>query len=472
MTGRGATNGGAGGMWGGRFTGDAEAVFRAMNDSLPIDWRLVQQDIRGSLAWAGALGKADVLTGGDVSRLTAALRELAAEAAVIDRPPVESGAEDVHTWVEQRLVAELGDLGKKLHTGRSRNDQVATDLRLWMRDAVADLLSLTARAIGALLDQADAHAGTPFPAYTHLQSAQPVTFGHWCLAYVEMLERDASRLADVLRRADFCPLGSAALAGTAYPIDREALASELGFSGPTRNSLDAVADRDPVLELLGDLSIMGVHLSRLAEDLIVYNSVEFGLVRLDDGVTSGSSLMPQKKNPDSLELIRGISGPLIGAQVAMLTTVKGLPLAYNKDLQFDKGVLFDAVDSASAALKLTARTCQGLVVDAERAARAASAGYANATDVADLLVDAGVPFREAHDRVGRLVNVAIERGLAIEALPDDELAALLPEISIPSVRALRVERVLAAREVIGGASPERVREASKAARTRLQSIHS
>jgi argininosuccinate lyase len=460
-------NAGHTGMWGGRFQGQADRLFRALNDSLPIDWRLVQQDIQGSIAWANALHGAGVMTGPEAAQIARTLAQIATEAESISAPPTDSGAEDVHTWVEQQLVARLGPLGKKLHTGRSRNDQVATDLRLWLRSAHAGLIAELAAARAALIDQALRHAAAPFPAYTHLQPAQPVTFGHWCLAYAEMLERDADRLADSASRANHCPLGAAALAGTAYRIDRDRLAAELGFDAPTRNSLDAVSDRDPVIELLGTLALLAVHLSRLAEDLIIYSTAEFGLIELDDGVSSGSSLMPQKKNPDSLELIRGMAGQIIGAHTAMLTTVKALPMSYNKDLQFDKEILFAAVDRSIASLQLAARTVAGLTLRADRAHHAARAGYANATDVADLLVAAGVPFREAHDRVGRLVRRAIELGSSIEALPDAELAAALPELSPQAVRGLTVEAVLAKRDVLGGAAPSRVARAAEDAKARL-----
>ena len=457
----------ASGMWGGRFEGDAEYVFRALNDSLPVDWRFVQHDIAGSKVWARALARADAISAADAETIVDHLDSIAAIAEEITDPPTQSGAEDVHTWVEQQLIARAGPVGKKLHTGRSRNDQVATDLRLWIRDAAGDLAGLIEQAARALAERAQEHAATPFPAYTHLQSAQPVTFGHWCLAYVEMLERDRDRLRDAARRLNECPLGSAALAGTTYPVDRGWIASELGFDRPTRNSLDAISDRDGVIEILGALALLGVHLSRLAEDLIIYSSIEFGVVELDDGVTSGSSLMPQKKNPDSLELIRGLSGPLCGASTAMLTTVKGLPMSYNKDLQFDKQVLFAAVDQATMALRLASRTVTGLRVRTNRAEELASAGYANATDAADLLVNAGVPFREAHERIGRLVRAAIEIRLPIESLPEATLAEILPEVDPVLVRGLTVEFMLKKRDVFGGTAPGRVAAAADAAIARL-----
>ncbi|MFI4894680.1 MAG: argininosuccinate lyase, partial [Phycisphaerales bacterium JB058] len=364
-----------GGMWGGRYEGaGSDELFRAANDSLPIDWRIVQQDIRGSIAWAGALCACGVLTTSEHGQLVDALEALSEEAKAIPHPPVESGAEDVHTWVEQKLVEKLGSLGKKLHTGRSRNDQVATDFRLWTRDAVGEIRRVTVAVARALAEKAEAHHGDAFPAYTHLQPAQPVPFGHWCLAYVEMLERDVLRLDGALSRINISPLGSGALAGTGYAIDREALARELGFASASRNSLDAVSDRDFAIETLSVLSQLAVHLSRLAEDLIVYTSDEFRLVRLDDGVTSGSSLMPQKRNPDSLEVIRGACGSIIGAQVSLLVTMKGLPLAYNKDMQFDKKPVFESVDLALVVLRLSERTIFGMTLNTDRAEERAGAG--------------------------------------------------------------------------------------------------
>jgi len=458
-------------MWGGRYEGAGpDELFRAANDSLPIDWRIVQQDIRGSIAWAGALCECGVLTASEHGQLVDALEALSEEAKAIPHPPVESGAEDVHTWVEQKLVEKLGSLGKKLHTGRSRNDQVATDFRLWTRDAVGEIRRVTVAVGRALAEKAEAHHGDAFPAYTHLQPAQPVPFGHWCLAYVEMLERDVLRLDGALSRINISPLGSGALAGTGYAIDREDLARELGFASASRNSLDAVSDRDFAIETLSVLSQLAVHLSRLAEDLIVYTSDEFRLVRLDDGVTSGSSLMPQKRNPDSLEVIRGACGSIIGAQVSLLVTMKGLPLAYNKDMQFDKKPVFESVDLALVVLRLAERTISGMTLNTGRAEERAGAGYANATDVADLLVAAGVPFREAHDRVGQLVRRAEKRGSPIESLDEKDLAELVPEVEVASIRKLTVENVLSRRSAKGGSSPACVLAEAKAALLRLESL--
>ncbi|MEL6497649.1 MAG: argininosuccinate lyase [Planctomycetota bacterium] len=460
----------AGGMWGGRFEGDSEAVFRELNDSLPFDWRMVAHDIRGSIAWARALADVGVYSDDELERVIGALDTIATEAMNLDGPPIESGAEDVHTWVEQRLTAVTGELGQRLQTGRSRNDQVATDLRLCLRESLSSVASLIADLIAALLDQAEEHAATPFPAYTHLQSAQPITFGHWCLAYVAMLERDRGRVGDAMLRMNECPLGSAALAGTTYTVDREAIAEELGFDRPTANSADAIASRDHVIEALSAFATLGVHLSRLAEDLNIYASTEFGLVELDDGVTSGSSLMPQKKNPDSLELIRGMSGQLSGALVSMLTTVKALPMSYNKDLQFDKLIIFDAVDRTSVTLRLAARTIRGLAVQQSRAKQLAENGYTNATDLADLLVAAGVPFRVAHERVGRVVREAIAGGVPLVELPLRTLSELLPELDAAAVKALTVESMLAKRDVAGGTAPRQVKRQIAAARARLTSM--
>lgn len=458
-------------MWGGRYEGTGpDAVFRAANDSLGIDWRLVQQDIQGSIAWAGAIHSCGVLNADEHKRLVEALSALSTEAAQILHPPVESCAEDVHSWVEAKLVERLGSLGKKLHTGRSRNDQVATDTRLWTREAVGEIRRGVTAVAKALAAKAMAHSSDPFPAYTHLQPAQPVPFGHWCLAYVEMLERDLARLTDAIDRINFCPLGSGALAGTAYAIDRERLASDLGFTSCTRNSLDSVADRDFVIESLSVLSVLAVHLSRLAEDLIIYTSDEFRLVRLDDGVTSGSSLMPQKRNPDSLEIIRGACGSIIGAQLSLLVTMKGLPLAYNKDMQFDKKPLFEAVDLTLLVLRLAERTVAGMTLNTKRASERAGAGYANATDVADLLVAAGIPFREAHDRVGRLVRLAEQRATPIESLNDSDLRETVPELDIAQIRRLTVEHVLTRRSAKGGSAPACVLAEAKAALLRLESM--
>jgi len=455
-------------LWGGRFASGPDALFRAINDSLPFDWRLARQDIAGSRAWAAALGRAGVLTGDEVARLEGALTDLEGEAAEMPHPPIDSGAEDVHTWVEQRLVAMLGPLGKKLHTGRSRNDQVATDLRLWTRGAIGARIGEVRELQRSLVRLAEREIDTPFPGYTHMQRAQPVLLAHWALAHFEAFERDAGRLADARRRANRCPLGSAALAGTAYAIDRAALAADLGFDSPTANSMDGVADRDFVAETLATAALCATHLSRLGEELILYSSGEFGLVEMDDAVTSGSSIMPQKKNPDACELLRGKAGRIVGVHAGFLVTLKGLPFAYNKDLQEDKEPLFEAMDQLGLCLRIAARVIDGCTFSRERCRAAALGGFANATELADYLVEQGVPFRDAHEQVGALVRLALSRGVTLEALSLDDMRVHAPGAKQDVYPRLTLEATLAKRDVLGGTAPGRVREAVAEARRRLE----
>lgn len=454
-------------LYAGRFTGAADLLFRAFNDSLPFDRTLVREDVEGSIAWAKALERCGVLTAEENERLSAALAEIAAIAS--REPDVLTSAddEDVHSWVERELVARVGDLGKKLHTGRSRNDQVATDLRLWTLRQLAARREEIDAAITALVALAERESGTVLPGFTHLQRAQPILFSHWCLAYVEMLARDRERFEDAAERASECPLGSGALAGTAYPIDRQALATDLGFSAPTANSLDAVSDRDFVVEAVSAAALCSVHLSRFAEDLIFYASSEAGFVELPDAVTSGSSLMPQKKNPDACELLRGKTGRMVGALVALLTVLKGLPLAYNKDLQEDKEPLFDAMAHLSMSLRMVPRVLDGIVVNRERTRLAAEGGYSNATELADYLVGKGVPFRDAHHQVGRLVRKAIESKQPLEAMSVEELAVLAPRITGDVYVSLTVDSALAKRSSEGGTAPERVAEGIKRAKRKM-----
>ncbi|MDX2146634.1 MAG: argininosuccinate lyase [Planctomycetota bacterium] len=452
-----------GAMWGGRFEGEADPLFRAFNDSLPFDYRLTPQDIEGSIAWAEALGSAGVLTQREVRELHRELRALASRVSEHPRLPLESSAEDVHSWVEQQLVAALGPLGKKLHTGRSRNDQVATDLRLWVRAAIDARRQEIAGLRAALVKLASQHAQTVFPGYTHVQRAQPIVFGHWCLAYAQMLSRDDARFADARGRVNVCPLGSAALAGTTYEIDREKLARALGFESASENSLDATADRDFVAETLAVCALAAMHLSRMAEDLVLYASQEFALVDMHDSVSSGSSLMPQKKNPDAAELIRGKCGRIIGSLAGLLTTLKGLPLAYNKDLQEDKEPVFDAMDQLSMCLRIATRVISTLGVRAEAALAAAKGGYSNATELADYFVAGGVPFRDAHDIVGKLVREAIERGVALEELELASFQRHWPAATPEVYRWLDVKAGLKRREILGGTGPNAVRAAAKRA---------
>ncbi|MGB2078944.1 MAG: argininosuccinate lyase [Vibrio sp.] len=455
-------------LWGGRFTQAADTRFKQFNDSLRFDYRLAEQDIVGSIAWSKALLSVKVLTEAEQQKLELALSEL--KLAVMENPEqiLQSDAEDIHSWVEQQLIMRVGDLGKKLHTGRSRNDQVATDLKLWCRQQSQQLLIALDRLQTQLTQVASEHQATVLPGYTHLQRAQPVTFAHWCLAYVEMFERDYSRLSDAMERFDTCPLGSGALAGTAYNMDREALAHSLGFRRATRNSLDSVSDRDHVMELLSIASMSMIHLSRLAEDMIFYNSGESNFIELADTVTSGSSLMPQKKNPDALELIRGKCGRVYGSLSAMLMTVKALPLAYNKDMQEDKEGLFDALDTWNDCLEMAALCFDGIKVNKERTLEAAKQGYANATELADYLVAKGIPFREAHHIVGVAVVGAIEKGCALEELSLAELKNFSSVIEADVYQILTIESCLEKRSALGGVSPTQVSYAIEQSKKRLE----
>ncbi|KHT44309.1 argininosuccinate lyase [Vibrio sinaloensis] len=454
-------------LWGGRFTQAADTRFKDFNDSLRFDYRLAEQDIVGSIAWSKALLSVNVLTEEEQQKLELALNELKLEVMEDPNQILRSDAEDIHSWVEQQLISKVGDLGKKLHTGRSRNDQVATDLKLWCRQQGQQLLMALDRLQSQMVSVAKVHQDTVLPGYTHLQRAQPVTFAHWCLAYVEMFERDYSRLNDAIHRLDTCPLGSGALAGTAYPMDREELAHSLGFRRATRNSLDSVSDRDHVMELMSIASISMLHLSRLAEDMIFYNSGESNFIELADTVTSGSSLMPQKKNPDALELIRGKTGRVYGALAGMMMTVKALPLAYNKDMQEDKEGLFDALDTWNDCMEMAALCFDGIKVNGERTLEAAKQGYANATELADYLVAKGIPFREAHHIVGVAVVGAIAKGCALEELSIAELKEFSEVIEEDVYDILTIESCLEKRSALGGVSPKQVAHAVEQAESRL-----
>ena len=443
-------------LWGGRFSQAADTRFKQFNDSLRFDYRLAEQDIVGSVGWSRALVQVGILSVEEQQRLEAALQALLAEVQANPQQILSSDAEDIHSWVEGQLIARVGDLGKKLHTGRSRNDQVATDLKLWCKAQGQLLLQSIHHLQQALLAAAKANESVVLPGYTHLQRAQPVTFAHWALAYVEMLERDFSRLQDALARLNLCPLGCGALAGTAYAIDREALALDLGFAGATRNSLDSVSDRDHVIELMNCASLSMVHLSRFAEDLIFFNTGEAGFVELSDKVTSGSSLMPQKKNPDALELIRGKAGRVVGAQTGMLMTLKALPLAYNKDMQEDKEGLFDALDTWHDCLDMAVLVLDDIRVNQARTLAAAQGGYANATELADYLVAKGIPFREAHHVVGEAVVFAIKVGKPLEALSLEELRQFSPVIADDVYPILSLESTLGKRVAKGGVAPQQI----------------
>jgi len=451
-------------LWGGRFKGEPDPVFAEFNNSFRFDRRLFEADVLASIAYCQALEGAGVLNAEEGSQIRSALDSILEKGRADESYFNDSAAEDVHSFVEARLVELTGDLGRRLHTGRSRNDQVATDFRLWLRTAIDNLDGTLRDAQTSLLDFAEANRDVIIPGYTHLQRAQPLLLAHWCLAYFEMLARDRERLTEVRRRVNVLPLGSAALAGTSYPIDREALATLLNFDAVSRNSLDAVSDRDFGVEFLGACSLILVHLSRLAEDIIIYATTEFGFFELSDAIATGSSLMPQKKNPDSMELVRGKAGRVFGDLLALLTALKGLPLAYNKDMQEDKEAVFDAYDTVSSCLSVTATVLRNIIVNKDRALAAASVGYMNATELADYLVRKGVPFRDAHEIVGKVVMRAIEREKELEQLSLDELREFSSLIEGDVYEALSLERTLDSKSQIGGTAHEVVDAAFLTAR--------
>ena len=455
-------------LWGGRFRGATDPGFARFNRSFGFDRRLFEADVLGSLAHCEGLRAAGVLAGDEAEAIEGGLRGLLARAESEGEVFfADEEAEDVHSFIEARLIESVGDAGRRLHTGRSRNDQVATALRLWLRGEI-DRAAESVRGVqAALLDLAESHADAVLPGYTHLQRAQPVLFAHWCLAYFEMLARDRERLSEVRRRTNILPLGSAALAGTSHPIDRELVARFLGFDSVSRNSLDAVSDRDFCVEFASSASLVMAHLSRLAEDLIIYATAEFGFVELSDAVATGSSLMPQKKNPDALELVRGKTGRVYGHTLALLTIIKGLPLTYNKDMQEDKEAVFDTADTVRESLEVTATVLRNMRLREARARDAASVGYMNATEMADYLVRRGQPFREAHEAAGRMVLHGLSKGLELHELELEELREFSPLVSEDVFEALSLERTLATKSQAGGTSPERVREALAAARASL-----
>lgn len=455
-------------LWGGRFTQAADKRFKDFNDSLRFDYRLAEQDIEGSIGWSKALVSVNVLSVEEQQQLEVALNELLVEVRSNPQAILQDDAEDIHSWVESKLIDKVGNLGKKLHTGRSRNDQVALDIKMWCKAQVIELKRAVRDLQAKLVETAENTQDAVMPGYTHLQRAQPISFAHWCMAYVEMLERDYSRLTDAYHRMNSCPLGSGALAGTAYPIDREQLAKDLDFAFATRNSLDSVSDRDHIIELLSTASLSMAHLSRFAEDMIIFNSGEADFVELSDRVTSGSSLMPQKKNPDACELIRGKAGRVIGSLMGMLTTVKGLPLAYNKDMQEDKEGIFDALDTWHDCLTMAAFVLEDIKVNVERTREAALKGYSNATELADYLVAKGVPFRDSHHIVGETVVYAIKVHKGLEDLSVEEFRQFSDVVSEDVYEILSLQSCLDKRCAKGGVSPVRVAEAIAEAKTRIQ----
>ncbi|HEV3176777.1 MAG TPA: argininosuccinate lyase [Stellaceae bacterium] len=454
-------------MWGGRFSASPDALMEAINESISVDQRLAAEDIEGSLVHSEMLAARGIITAGDRDAIHKGLKAVRAE--------IESGGfpfsralEDIHMNVEARLAELIGPPAGRLHTARSRNDQVALDFRLWVRAAHERLAAQITGLMKALLDQAERHAATVMPGFTHLQSAQPVTFGHHLMAYVEMLGRDRSRVRDSRARLNECPLGAGALAGTSFPIDREATAKALGFDGPTRNSLDSVSDRDFALEFLAIAAISATHLSRLAEEIVLWVTPQFGFVRLSDRWTTGSSIMPQKRNPDAAELVRGKTGRVIGALVALLTLMKGLPLTYAKDMQEDKQQVFDAADTLELSLAAMTGMIADLTAVPERMAAAAGVGFATATDLADWLVRTlGIPFRDAHHLTGRLVAEAERRKCGLEELPLEAMQAVEPRVTKAVYDVLGVKNSVRSRMSFGGTAPKRVAEQVAGWRARL-----
>jgi len=449
-------------MWGGRFaTGPAE-IMEEINASIDFDRKLAAQDIAGSLAHVAMLAAQGVVAQADADAIAAGLNQVKGE--------IEAGTfafsralEDIHMNVESRLAAIVGPAAGRLHTARSRNDQIATDFKLWVRDTIDALDGQIAELQKALSARALDCADMVMPGFTHLQSAQPVTFGHHLLAYVEMLARDRGRFADARVRLNECPLGAAALAGTSFPIDRFMTAKALGFDRPTANSLDSVADRDFALETLAAAAIAATHLSRLAEEIVLWTTPQFGFVRLSDAFSTGSSIMPQKRNPDAAELVRGKTGRVVGALIGLLTVMKGLPLAYAKDMQEDKEGVFDALPTLSLTLAAMAGMIRDLTPDAKRMKAAAGAGYATATDLADWLVrELKLPFREAHHITGRIVALASERGLALEQLKLEDMQSVEPRVTGTVFAVLGVERSVKSRTSYGGTAPANVRRQAKA----------
>ncbi|MHB1358449.1 MAG: argininosuccinate lyase [Rhodocyclaceae bacterium] len=448
----------SGKSWSGRFSEPVSDLVKRYTASVFFDQRMAAQDIRGSLAHARMLARQSIISQDDFAAIERGLAQVAAEIAA-GSFVWNLDDEDVHLNIEKRLTALIGAAGKRLHTGRSRNDQVATDIRLWLRDTIDTLDELLADLMRALLDVATQHAATPMPGFTHLQVAQPVTFGHHLLAYVEMLSRDRERFADARRRVNRLPLGAAALAGTTFPIDREFVARELGFEAICANSLDAVSDRDFAIEFCAAASLVMVHLSRFSEELILWMSPCVGFIDLADRFCTGSSIMPQKKNPDVPELARGKSGRVFGHLMGLLTLMKGQPLAYNKDNQEDKEPLFDTADTLVDTLRIFADMAPGIRVKPDAMAAALRQGYATATDLADYLVKRGLPFRDAHEAVARAVRAAEMQGCDLAELPLAELQKFSPLVGMDVFAVLSVAGSLAARDHLGGTAPQRVKAA-------------
>ena len=454
-------------LWGGRFTANTDKAVDDFHSSIRFDSRMYRQDITGSIAHAEMLGKVGVISAEEAELICSTLREILSD---IENGKVhfETEAEDIHMNIEKILIERIGDTGKKLHTGRSRNDQVALDLRMYLKDEVRAIRSMLLELLSVLLDISEKNTDTIMPGYTHLQRAQPITLAHHMMAYFQMFRRDAGRLEDCYSRMDVMPLGSGALAGTTYPLDRNFVAEKLGFTAITENSLDGVSDRDFVIELASCLSITMMHLSRFCEELILWSSAEFSFIEMDDAYSTGSSIMPQKKNPDVAELIRGKTGRVYGSLIALLTMMKSLPLAYNKDMQEDKEAIFDAVDTVKACLPVFTKMLSTLKIRKETMYRAACGGFTNATDLADYLVKKGIPFRSAHEIVGKMVLYCIRNNKSLNELAIKELKEFSPKIDDDVYKAISLESCVSGRSLPGGPAPGSVKAAIENGREFLE----
>jgi argininosuccinate lyase len=459
-------------LWGGRFSAGTDKLTDDFNSSISFDIRLYKQDIEGSAAHAEMLGKCGVIPAEDAALICKTLKEISddIENGII-RPDVDAkGAEDIHTYVEEILVSRIGDTGKKLHTGRSRNDQAALDIRMYLKAEIDIIKRMLSDLMNVLLEISEKHLHTVMPGYTHLQRAQPVTLAHHMTAYFQMFCRDIGRLDDCRKRMDVMPLGSGALAGTAYPLDRQFVADKLDFSAITENSLDGVSDRDFVIELAACISLVMMHLSRFSEELVLWSSGEFSFIEMDDAFSTGSSIMPQKKNPDVAELVRGKTGRVYGSLMALLTVMKSLPLAYNKDMQEDKEAIFDAVDTVKKCLPVFAKMLSTVKINGENMYKAAQGGFTNATDAADYLVKKGVPFRIAHEIIGKMVLYCIDHNKSIEKMSLEEFKRFSDKIESDIYEEITLEKCVSGRSLPGGPAAESVKASIESGRAFLKSI--
>ncbi len=454
-------------LWGGRFSKNTNKAVDDFNSSISFDMRLYKQDILGSIAHAKGLGKQGIISPADTDKIISGLNGILADSEA-GKVEFNISAEDIHMNVEQILTERIGDAGKRLHTGRSRNDQVSLDTHMYVKEATIDVIAHLKALCGVLVSISEANLDTVMPGFTHMQKAQPITLAFHLMAYYEMFNRDINRFENCYAAADVMPLGSGALASTTFPLDREFVAKELGFSGVTQNAMDAVSDRDYVLDFIYASSVCVMHLSRFCEEVIAWASNEYGFIELDDAYSTGSSIMPQKKNPDVAELIRGKSGRVYGDLIALLTTMKGLPLAYNKDMQEDKEALFDAHDTIVACVSMFTPMLETAVFNADKMAMSAKLGYTNATDAADYLVGKGLPFREAHEVIGKLVALCIKKGITLDALPIDEYKALSDKFGSDIYEEIDVLTCVKKRKIVGGCAPEAVSEHIKKAKMFLK----